>query len=329
MSIFCNNIMSFKSQTSREELLKRYFLGRSDVFAQWNQDICEWQCIRRYIPQYLIKSHVEGKIALSTYPVSSLGNTPHLCFDLDNKTAEAYAILDWLQGWLNVRHMVFLIEDTGGRGLHGWVLFLGYVPAVKAIALADLALNAYKSESGKLPCPAEIFPKQSKPRDVGNAIRLPWGKHQSGNWSHFIGSDNQHDDEGAIQAILNGKKTTEFDLDSLLPPLAKYPPEQPTGHAPQQVAEYCHVPRVTACKWEQRFYVNIDKHGMQTLAVRSLTSQAQGCSHKFIDATRSLVGRVVCSRVCYFCSYACNPLKYTKSDMQTNVPQPVGVAGHE
>jgi len=238
MSTNDSGINSSKSQTpSREELLKHYFLGRADVFAQWNRDISDWQCVRRDIPQYLIKSHIAGKITIATYPVNSLGNTPHLCFDLDNKSTEAYAILNWLQDWFKARDMLFLIEDTGGRGLHGWVLFLCYVPAVKAIALANLALNAYKSEVAKLPCPVEIFPKQSKPKNVGNAIRLPWGKHQSGNWSHFIASDNQHNDEGATQAILNGKKTTEFDLDGLLQPLAKCPPEQLVGHAPQEVAD--------------------------------------------------------------------------------------------
>lgn len=222
---------------SPEDMLKAYFLGRSDVFAQWNQDISEWQCIRRDIPQYLIKRHTEGKITIATYPVNSLGNTPHLCFDLDNKTAEAYGILDWLQGWFKVRDMLFLIEDTGGRGLHGWVLFLCYVPAVKAIGLASLALDAYKREVGKLPCPVEIFPKQARPKDVGNAIRLPWGKHHSGQWSHFLNSSHEPDDNGALRAIQNARRTTEFDLDKLLPPVVKYPPEQQVGHAPQEIAD--------------------------------------------------------------------------------------------
>lgn len=237
MSTSDNGITQPESQQDhREEILKRYFLSRTDVFAQWNRDKGEWQCIRRDIPQYLIKSHTEGKVTIATYPVNSLGNTPHLCFDLDNKTAETYGILDWLQGWFNARDMFFLMEDTGGRGLHGWVLFLCYVPAVKAIGLANLALDAYKSEVGKLPCPVEIFPKQTRPKDVGNPIRLPWGKHHSGQWSHFLNSSHEPDDNEAITAIKNGRKTTEFDLDNLLPPVAKYPPEQPIGHAPQEVA---------------------------------------------------------------------------------------------
>jgi hypothetical protein len=114
---------------------------------------------------------------------------------------------------------------------------LCYVPAVKAIGLANLALDAYKSEIGKLPCPVEIFPKQARPKDVGNPIRLPWGKHHSGQWSHFLNTFHELDDNEAITAIKNGRKTTEFDLDNLLPPVAKYPPEQPVGHAPQEIAD--------------------------------------------------------------------------------------------
>jgi hypothetical protein len=224
-------------QDRREEILRRYFVSRTDVFAQWNRDFSDWRCIRRDIPRYLLKSHIEGRITIATYPVNSLGNTPHLCFDIDNKTAEAYAILDWLQGWFKVRGMLFLIEDTGGRGLHGWVLFLCYLAAVKAIALANLALDAYRSEFGALSCPVEIFPKQARPKDVGNPIRLPWGRHHSGRWSHFLNNSHEPDDNGAILTIDNGRKTTEFDLDNLLPPVAKRRPEQPVGHAPQELVD--------------------------------------------------------------------------------------------
>jgi len=201
----------------REEILKRYFFSRMDAFTQWNPEKGEWQCIRAESPPNLVWSHLRGRITVATYPVNKLGNTPFVCYDLDSKGLEAYNLLEWLKEWFQGKDILFLFEETGGRGLHGWVLFLCYVPATKAIALANLAFDDYKTEVGPLPCPVEVFPKQAKPRDVGNPIRLPWGKHQSGNYSHFLNLGFKPDDEGAIEAIWNGKKVTEFDLDRILP----------------------------------------------------------------------------------------------------------------
>lgn len=207
----------------REEILDRYFLGRTDVFAQWNQERREWECIRKDIPDYLLKSHLQGKISIATYPVNQLGNSLHSCLDIDAKNPEACHFLEWLKSWFEKRSILFLPEDTGGRGLHGWALFLCYVPAEQAVAVATLALDDYKRKIGHIPCPVEIFPKQAKPKDVGNPIRLPWGKHHSGNWGHFLNLSFQPDDEGAIKAIQNGRRTTEFYLDKIVPETAVKP----------------------------------------------------------------------------------------------------------
>lgn len=200
-----------------EYALSHYFVSRKDAFAQWNRDKSEWQCIRKDIPSYLIKSHLEGKITIATYPVNELCNTPCVCFDLDSKTPEAYDFLKWLRQWFKEKEVLFLFEDTGGRGLHGWCLFLCYVSAVKAIAIANLALDDFQKTEGTLPCPVEVFPKQASPKDVGNPIRVPLGLHQSGNYSHFLNTKLEPDNEAVLQDIQNGKRTTEFDLDKILP----------------------------------------------------------------------------------------------------------------
>ena len=108
------------------------------------------------------------------------------------------------------------MEDTGGRGYHGWGLFLGWVMAEKAIALARLALADYTGKAGTLPCSVEVFPKQARPTDLGNPVRLPWGKHRFGRWSHFLNLSFEPDDENAIKLIQSGKKTTESDIDGLI-----------------------------------------------------------------------------------------------------------------
>jgi hypothetical protein len=211
----------------RSEILGRFFVSRMDAFAQWNWERGEWQCVRvNTWPKGLLGAHLKGSPTIATYPVNELGNTPFVAFDVDAKTDEAYQFLGWLRDWFEKRGVLFLMEDTGGRGLHGWVLFLCFVPAAKAVALANLALDYYEKEkSSPLPCPVEIFPKQIKLKKgaVGNCIRLPWGQHKSGDFSHFLKPQPPHepDDCGAINLILNlaskGKKVSEFDLNKLIP----------------------------------------------------------------------------------------------------------------
>lgn len=240
MSINNNDIISSKSQTpSREELLRHYFLGRTDAFAQENREGGNWICIRRELPSYLLQTHLQGRITLGTYPVNSLGNTPWLCFDIDEKSEAAQDFLLWLHTWFTERKMVFLIEDTGGRGLHAWVLFLCWLSAKKARDIAFLAIDTYTEKFGAVPCPVEVFPKQAKPEDVGNPMRLPWGKHRSGSLSHFLNLNFEPSDEEAIRIIQNGKRTTEFDLEEIVPETTIKPRDVAKGlrHTKSEIAE--------------------------------------------------------------------------------------------
>jgi hypothetical protein len=205
----------------RKDILWRCFFGRIDAFAVENRHEGGWTAVRKDVPKYLLHNHLNGKTTVATYPVSAAGHGQWVCFDVDEKGEAAKRFLLWLHQWFTERQILFLIEDTGGRGYHGWGLFLCWVAAGKAMALASSALSDYNSNMvGALPCSVEVFPKQAKPANLGNPVRLPWGRHQSGNWSHFLSLDFDPDDEGAMKLIHQGKRTTELDLDAMLPQLA-------------------------------------------------------------------------------------------------------------
>jgi len=201
----------------REDILWRYFFGRIGAFAIENRQEGGWTAVRKDIPKYLLGNHLNGKTTVATYPVNMSGHTQWICFDVDEKSESSKSFLLWLHQWFTYISMLFLIEDTGGRGYHGWGLFLCPVAADKAITLANVALSDYTGKVGPLPCPIELFPKQARPADLGNPLRLPWGKHRFGKWSHFLSLDFKPDDESAIKLIQQDKKTTEFDLDAILP----------------------------------------------------------------------------------------------------------------
>lgn len=154
---------------------------------------------------------------MGTYPVSTAGQTQWLCFDVDDKGEMARGFLLWLHDWFTQKRMTFLLEDTGGRGYHGWALFLCWIEAGKAMALASLALTDYVGKAGALPCPVEVFPKQAKPADLGNPVRLPWGRHRFGKWSHFLSLDFEPDDENAIRLIQQSREAIVSDVDAILP----------------------------------------------------------------------------------------------------------------
>jgi len=211
----------------RKDILWRCFFGRIGAFAAENRHEGGWTAVRSDIPGYLLDNHLSGKTTVATYPVSTAGHTQWLCFDVDEKSEGAKDFLLWLHKWFTDRQILFLVEDTGGRGYHGWGLFLCWVAAGKAMALANLALSDYTSKAGPLPCSIEVFPKQAKPADLGNPVRLPWGRHRSGKWSRFLSLSFEPDDEGAIKLIQQGKKTTEFNLDAMLPQSTPSKPGKP------------------------------------------------------------------------------------------------------
>ena len=69
MSTNDNRTIPSNSQTTlRVELLRHCFLGRTDAFAQVNREGDNWICIRRELPSYLLQTHLQGRIALGTYP---------------------------------------------------------------------------------------------------------------------------------------------------------------------------------------------------------------------------------------------------------------------
>jgi hypothetical protein len=95
------------------------------------------------------------------------------------------------------------VEDTGGSGLHVWLLFAPRVPA----AAARAALRELLWRAGPQP-PAvsvELFPKQERltGKGLGNLIKLPLGIHQvTLRPSRFLDAHMEPvDDAGALAAL--------------------------------------------------------------------------------------------------------------------------------
>jgi hypothetical protein len=74
-----------------------------------------------------------------------------------------------------------LVEDTGGRGYHLWILFEPPIPALVAYYVGRKF-----EQQPKVKC--EVFPKQKVVEAFGNLVKLPLGVHRkTGQRPKFVG----------------------------------------------------------------------------------------------------------------------------------------------
>lgn len=187
-------------------LYRRLFVHRSDVFAEQDEH-GNWSPVRRELTDDDIAEHLEGFVSYGVYVIRPDGfdvaelaeNKPntvsYVVFDLDTYDADA---LDFLtraverlvapeapaaQGSERLRCL--LLEDSGGKGYHIWLLLSEPVPAALARSWAEVIRPQYMRMArvvpeGNEPWPVlEIFPKQDTVAEggFGNLVKLPFGVH--------------------------------------------------------------------------------------------------------------------------------------------------------
>ena len=219
----------------RLELLWNVFLGRKDAYMEYKGS---WLCVKQEITKEDVAEHLAGRRCLGSYLLSPEAKVRYLAYDFDShdKPEEKPSLRTHimpLAAWFRKRSIGTFIEDTGGFGYHLWVLFHDDIFANKVIKLANNALK----EAG-ISFEPEIFPKQTKLEagKFGNGIRLPWGLHSSGKWSHFLNDSFEPDDGNAIESIKSCRTISWKTFDELLPPKVKgvEPPATAKGIAPRR-----------------------------------------------------------------------------------------------
>lgn len=162
--------------------LKR-LLGNPDVYAQQRPD-GSWFPVREPLDDDVLRAHMRQEKTVGTY--TSLGDTARtLVFDFDTgpeqAKLEATKVSEALET-LGVLVRYTGLEFSGNKGYHLWVVLQQYRPSaeLRRVGRAALAMSGVTSE---------LNPKQDGvPRDLGNLVKLPGGKHQkTGLANDFVG----------------------------------------------------------------------------------------------------------------------------------------------
>jgi hypothetical protein len=161
----------------RERMLEK-FVGRTDVHLEQTKN--GYVLVRKPITIELLKQHLNGLKTIATFVITENGKVKYGVVDLDGTN---------FQQLRNTAELIFnnfpefqrCLEFSGRRGFHVWIFF--DTPErplfVKNLIKTRLRqLNIYD---------VEVFPKQDyEPGKLGNAIKLPCGKHKNGMWSRII-----------------------------------------------------------------------------------------------------------------------------------------------
>lgn len=158
-------------------------------------------CKENRITRKVIERHFNGDITIGLYPGED-SMTKWTCVDIDSRDRDE--VLKVVNS-IKVFGAAPLVEDTGGRGYHSWILFDRKVENRKAKFFGELI--AGKNH--------EVFPKQehTDKKAVGNLIKAPLGIHRKyGGWSFFVDENFKKIDDpfGYLQSV------PRFNLDRFL-----------------------------------------------------------------------------------------------------------------
>lgn len=185
------------------------FGGREDMHArQWasRDGRSGYTPVSQPLTPRLIQGHLAGNETLGVYCLRLDGTVTFLAFDLDitkgaleealvqpDRAAQLRQALNdgmrLIQAELSGFGLPSLLENSGYKGRHVWLLFSRPIPADVAHLFVSLMLRRFQA---RLPVGLHLegFPKQGD-RDtrkgLGNLIKLPLGLHRkSGRRSHFL-----------------------------------------------------------------------------------------------------------------------------------------------
>jgi tetratricopeptide (TPR) repeat protein len=189
------------------------FEGREGVYAkQWVSPTGEtgYTPVHEAFTAEVARNHILGNVTVGLYPVRLDGMVLFTAFDVDiaksvYQTAQGddrrmkvllarcHAVACRIADIAASGGIPVLLEDSGNKGRHVWILLEKPAPARLALQYARAVISLLGRPFPEIH--VECFPKQGflRPGSLGNLIKLPLGVHRrTGRPSKFLLPDNRH-----------------------------------------------------------------------------------------------------------------------------------------
>ena len=159
--------------------IKDLFFHREDVFAR-QLDKGMYFPVKRPVTIEDIKLHLKGKITLGAYCLRQDNTVRWCCVDIDihgevNSESLWKVKKEAIKIYLLFDDLPRILEYSGRRGYHVWILFKTPMNALYAQSLMKARLNRVGLNKH------EIFPKQTELNEgrlYGNLVKIPLATHR-------------------------------------------------------------------------------------------------------------------------------------------------------
>ncbi len=242
----CNFRPLVFDEKDRETLLET-LRGRGDAHArQWvdAKGRCGYMRVERPLNSLDIRSHLAGEETLAVYPVTDRDTVRFMVFDIDVSKRQillsdesmlprfrrkTHEDLLRLQSACRSMGMSLLIEDSGYKGRHGWLLFKDEVAAARAILVGTKIMKMAGPPSEDLVW--ELFPRGKIDRD-SCLIKLPLGINRKNNRRCLFLDENGEPFPDQFDALRNTDRA-DPDALNLFPQTGREPDRQGISYGPK------------------------------------------------------------------------------------------------
>jgi hypothetical protein len=138
----------------------------------------------------LIEEHIDGKVTLGAYTVIPGNHVLWMAWDIDcSDLVVAKEIAKKLSDWLTEKKIPHIVEFSGSKGYHIYILFKEKESAAAAKLAGEMVRDLLGMQKNGDPH-VEVYPKQgelTESNPFGNLLRLPLGPHpKNGNMGVFV-----------------------------------------------------------------------------------------------------------------------------------------------
>lgn len=182
------------------ELFQKFVTNDTVVGVQRDDGI--YIATKATVTPFLIKKMLKSGAALGAYQqLTYLDLLRWICFDFDCKKDAGGNVKELKEKYvipftkvLDSLNIKYIIEYSGRRGFHIWILFNRAIPKNLGYLIQDRLLDGMKScLAADLVYGLDRFPKVlsgKKKNKYGSMVKIPLSRHQKGTYSYFVNDIN-------------------------------------------------------------------------------------------------------------------------------------------